>query len=57
MKMKLKFTAEIIEEFDVQATKIYTEEQNRAILEDALRELCSEKAEIIIHECKLTKED
>ena len=56
MKLKLVFTAEITEDIgDVQVNKIYTEEQNRAMVEGSLREICGKNAEIIIRDCKLIK--
>ena len=55
MKLKLEFSAEIIEDIgDVAPKKVYTAEQNKAMVEDSLRELCGPNAEIIIHSCKLT---
>ena len=56
MELKLEFTAEIVEDVgNVSPNKVYTEEQNMAILECALRELCGEEAAITVHQCKLTK--
>lgn len=56
MKLKLEFTAEITEDIgDVAPNKVYTAEQNKALIESDLRELCGENAEIIIRDCKLTK--
>ena len=55
MKLKLEFSAEIIEDIgDVSPNKVYTEEQNKAIIEHTLREFCGSNAEVIIHSCKLT---
>lgn len=55
MKLKLEFSAEIIEDIgDVSPNKVYTEEQNKAMVEGSLRELCGSNAEVIIHSCKLT---
>ena len=56
MKLKLEFTAEIIEDIgDVAPTKVYTAEQNKAMVADMLKDSCGENAEITIRECKLTK--
>jgi hypothetical protein len=56
MKLKLLFTAEISQDVgDIPEDKIFTEEQNKAMLDAALREMAGETAEIVIHECKLTK--
>lgn len=56
MKLKLEFSAEIIEDIgDVSPNKVYTAEQNKAMVEDSLRELCGPNAEITVHSCKLTK--
>ena len=56
MKLKLLFTAEISQDVgDIPENIIFTEEQNKAMLEAGLREMSGETAEIIIHECKLTK--
>ena len=58
MKLKLLFTVEISQDIgDVPEDKIYTEEQNKAMLEAQLKEMAGETAEIVIHECKLTKCD
>ena len=56
MKLNIIFTAEITEDIgDVAPNKVYTEEQTKAMLEDSIRELCGENAEIKIHDCKLTR--
>lgn len=56
MKLKLEFSAEIIEDIgDVAPTKVYTAEQNKALVEDMLRELCGQNASINIRDCKLTR--
>ena len=56
MKLKLFFTAEISQDVgDIPEDKLFTEEQNKAMLEAQLREMSGETAEIVIHECKLTK--
>ena len=55
MKLKLEFSAEIIEDIgDVAPTKIYTAEQNKAMVEDMLREICGQGAIITVRNCKLT---
>lgn len=56
MKLKLEFSATIIKDIgNVDANNVYTEEQNKAILEGSLQELCGGNAEIIINHCKLTE--
>ena len=56
MKLKLFFTAEISQDVgDIPEDKLFNEEQNKAMLEAQLREMSGETAEIVIHECKLTK--
>lgn len=48
MKLKLKFSADSIDE-------IYTAEQNKDIIEESLKELCSSEAEINVHSVELTR--
>ena len=57
MKLKIVFTAEITEDVgDIPEDKVFTEEQNRAMLEGALKEMCGSNAVCNILDCKLTKE-
>lgn len=60
MKATITFTAEITENIPDYAKKdgkVLSEEQNKQILEDALRELCLSDAEIIVRDFKLTERD
>ena len=57
MKFNLIFTAEINDALDIpeeKQTEILSEEENKKILEECLREICSDDAEIIIHDFKFT---
>lgn len=57
MKFNLIFTAEINDTIDIpeeKQTKILPEEEDKKIVEECLREICSNDAEIIIRDFKLT---
>lgn len=57
MKFNLIFTAEINDTLDIpeeKQTKILPEEEDKKIVEECLREICSNDAEIIIRDFKLT---
>ena len=57
MKFNLIFTAEINDTIDIpeeKQTKILPEEEDKKMIEECLREICSNDAEIIIRDFKLT---
>lgn len=59
MKFNLIFTAEINDTIDIPEEKqaeVLSEEENKKIIEECLREICSNDAEIIIHDFKFTTE-
>ena len=57
MKVTLIFTAEVTEYFPDSKKITTSEEEQREILMECLREICSSKAEIIIHDFKLIERD
>ena len=57
MHMKVVFTAEISQDVAVKLpAKTFTNEEEKKIVEDALREICEDDAVIIVHDCKVTRE-
>lgn len=54
MKLKLEFTAEVIEELDgVDPKDIHSEEENKAILEHMLKQYSGKNAVVTVRQCRL----